>query len=523
MKDWYFYQDHGKTVGPFNVDDIKGRIKDGRLRVFDLIYKDGEPSWRMALEHSALRSEFMTSTMSTLKDRPWICLQKKSLESLDFVTSGPFTHDEIREKILSGKISYSDYAWKDSFSEWKRIGSLEEFNPRTRNVVLPPVPSVPEETVTDLLRNVVELQRAAPPQVEALPPEADSDFASPPPVPSADLPAHNLKKMRSKREQEPRIESSPLVPASPPPSSAPTSPIRIHSGSKQESKRKHKSRSQPWLDWSLVGVLVLVLAGIVLIVSRFALPHAGTPGPENPPVATERQPLPVNALPAIVEKPEVAPVTAAAPLSIPSKAPSKLSLTVQSGGAGPPKIDLRTDGSTEFPLYLQIIGLPGQVAEGGAYYRFMRLTPNGNMQQPLDIPALKLPQGKYILRAEAGELKKETKFTWGTGETQYKQAISKQRKAWAHAIWKERLALFRLSEVLEKQVSTAIIPTKKFSSKGWEPLIALKRNNGANYFLFDDWWELHSIAKEAKVGVNGPLVSRAQKERERLSTFSVWK
>src|SRR5437870_714954 len=111
MNDWYFYQERGKTVGPYTVDDIKGRIKDGRIRVFDLVYKDGEAAWRMALEHSSLRVEFKSATLASLKDRPWVCLQRKSEGELEFLTTGPYTQDEIRENILSGRVSYSDYAW----------------------------------------------------------------------------------------------------------------------------------------------------------------------------------------------------------------------------------------------------------------------------------------------------------------------------------------------------------------------------------------------------------------------------
>src|SRR5437868_9758141 len=143
MNEMFFYQERGKTVGPFSAEDIKGRIKDGRIRVFDLLYKDGEPSWRMALEHQSLRSEFKSSSLASLKERPWVVLQKKSAKSPEFVTTGPFTQDEITEALQAGKIAYSDYAWKDSLAEWKRIGSLEEFNPRARNVDLPPVPAFP--------------------------------------------------------------------------------------------------------------------------------------------------------------------------------------------------------------------------------------------------------------------------------------------------------------------------------------------------------------------------------------------
>jgi hypothetical protein len=37
MSETFFYQERGKTVGPFSAEDIKSRIKDGRIPVFDLL------------------------------------------------------------------------------------------------------------------------------------------------------------------------------------------------------------------------------------------------------------------------------------------------------------------------------------------------------------------------------------------------------------------------------------------------------------------------------------------------------
>ena len=51
MNEQYFYQDLGKTAGPLSAEEVKGRIRDGRIRVFDLLYKDGESAWKIALEH----------------------------------------------------------------------------------------------------------------------------------------------------------------------------------------------------------------------------------------------------------------------------------------------------------------------------------------------------------------------------------------------------------------------------------------------------------------------------------------
>src|SRR5258708_1649710 len=89
--------------------------------------------------------------------------------------------------MWAGQVADSAYGWKSSFREWKRISSLEEFNPRARLKALPPVPDVPTETASDLLRNVVEVSRPdlrpfLRPHEEAPPAEAEPyDLVSGPP------------------------------------------------------------------------------------------------------------------------------------------------------------------------------------------------------------------------------------------------------------------------------------------------------------------------------------------------------
>lgn len=496
MNEWYFYQENGKTVGPSSPEAICALIKEGRIRVFDLVFKEGESNWRMALEHSALRSEFKATTLASLKARPWVCLQKKASKNLEFVTTGPFTQDEIRQSLLSGEISYSDYAWKDSFPDWKRIGSLEEFNPRARNAAVPPVPLLRHESSQELLKNVVEFKRPTLPIPELVPTEViHKDLTQPGTVDS-------------------RAENSPPMPPKPVkkkrPETATSTPPEV-----PQSTDAHLNGKPIW-DWGLVGVLVLLLTGGILIVSRFFIaPEVPvvveaplTPEPEVD--LSEADPTPVEP-----ELPPAPPIT--------SKAPKQLHLAVQPVGGNQARIELRTDGSQNFPVYVQVIGLPGQVTEGGAYYRLLRLIPSGNVLQPLEVSNLKLAPGRFILKVETGELKKQAKLNLGVSDPQFKANIVRQRKLWAHAIWKERLTLFRLSQLLEKQIRQALPPTMKFSPKGMEVLSTVKRSQGANFLMFEDWWELHEIYKAAKSGVNVALLNRTLKERDRLAVFSVWK
>ena len=528
MTDWYFYQDQGKTVGPFKADDLREQIKQGRLRVFDLVYKDGENNWRMALEHSALRSEFKASTLQTLRERPWVCLQRRSKD--DFVTVGPFTQSDMHEKLLAGEISYSDYAWKDGFHEWKRIGALEEFNPRARTNSLPAVPPVAQESAADLLKNVVELRRPTRATEPAKPAEAGDEITwvpqqnsmssdTAPGVPPP-LPVH-AQSHASTPPPMPAVTPAPrAATVAPPVQSRPVTvaPAAVKPPAPEELEPEVESR--PLFDWGLVAVLALILIGTVLIISRFVQLR-----PTSEPVVVSEPPANFEPPPAPVAPPLRAEVTPsrseAEPVKSVSRPPKEILLSVQTVN-NLAHIDLRCDASPDFAVNVQIIGFAGQVTEGPGFYRFMRMNSTGSLGQPIDLSGLKLPEGHFVVRADSGTVKKEVKFSWGLNDPQYKTTIAHQRKLWSGSLWRERLTLFRLSEALSKALSAA--GGGKFSGRGFESVLTLKRTNPSSYVLFDDWWELHDIATAAKdEGVTPGLVARTEKEQEHLSAFTVWK
>jgi hypothetical protein len=126
----------------------------------------------MALEHGELKDEFKSLGKSTQRERPWVCLQRKAPDHFDFKTTGPFSTEEVREQLLAGKIHYTDYVWKNDFVEWKRIGLIEDFNPRLKKMEIEPNPS--PEKAEELMRNIVPMKRPKIPEPEPLPKEAET-------------------------------------------------------------------------------------------------------------------------------------------------------------------------------------------------------------------------------------------------------------------------------------------------------------------------------------------------------------
>lgn len=545
LNNWFFHQERGKVVGPFTLDDMRARIRDGRLRLFDLIYREGEPGWRMALEHPELRDHFKGAEQNDLSERPWVCLHRKSNVGYDFVTMGPYTLAEVQEAIRSGKLSYNDYAWKNGFIEWKRIGSLAEFDrKRELDTFAAPSSELKEPHLPskeEMLRNVIEMRRPPVRKEEPRPKEAkgeDLTKVEPPPVPAA-------ARVRVRK----RVDTVP-----PPVPPAPVSSARV---------------SKRWVDVGIVAALALVLVGTI---SHFMWRKFHSPSY----VASETPPALPNSELAMEGKGELTPTAGAqdGPNSLPAptpphvspgeagkgtnahtsvqptvestanqeveeldadlnpvhrgkakekhggKQPTELSLSIQGRGANQPRIDIRSNGSTDIPVYVQIVGVPGQVAESASFYRYLKFSSTGT-HQPLDLSKVDLPQGRFILRVETGSLHKEMPFSFGTGDVQFKQSVAKARKQYSSAIWQERLNLYRLSEQLERALLQAQT-NHRFKGGGFDSLAGVKKATGSYYLLFDDWWELKQIWQEARQGSTSPeLIQRTRRVQEKMASFSV--
>ena len=59
------------------------------------------------------------------------------------VTTGPFTFDQVKQRLTEGKTRREDLIWKPGLAEWVRIDSLPEFAQATPPAPPPPPPPAP--------------------------------------------------------------------------------------------------------------------------------------------------------------------------------------------------------------------------------------------------------------------------------------------------------------------------------------------------------------------------------------------
>jgi hypothetical protein len=74
-------------------------------------------------------------------------LHSPVVETLWFIARGetlmgPFTANQIADKVSSREFSALDYCWRQGFSEWRPVNSVEEFDRRGKIKTLSPYPTV---------------------------------------------------------------------------------------------------------------------------------------------------------------------------------------------------------------------------------------------------------------------------------------------------------------------------------------------------------------------------------------------
>ncbi|NJL24687.1 MAG: DUF4339 domain-containing protein [Calothrix sp. SM1_5_4] len=278
------------------------------------------------------------------------------------MTIGPFSTEEVREFLKSGRIAYTEYCWKDGYGEWRRIGTVEEFNPKAnRPEPAPPIDKT--ETAEELLRNVVEFKRpgqSQPPQPPPPPLEAEGEDLTKKPRPSDEATRIVVSPDEATRIVSPVKRSAAVVdddatkivnpvrasaPPPPPPPPARTSsvvtPVDVpeppdSSGPSPEDEESHTRRkkrrkgyrfSAARMDWAIVAFLVIGLAASVFMLARH-LRGVGAGRIESPPSLAQNfggpEPAPpVELTPAIPEEVAVMePVMPPPPSSSPAPPPA---------------------------------------------------------------------------------------------------------------------------------------------------------------------------------------------------------
>jgi hypothetical protein len=181
MAKWYFV-DEGKPRGPLGENEIVLAAKEGHLGPLDLIFRDGSERWIPARELEFLQDIFRETIEGPDVVPQWIVLRKKPRDTgSGYLQSGPYSAEEIRDKIKVGDLDFVDYVWKEGREKWSKISQTREFNPEYEEVrtkekkVFSGVQVRPESAdvqAEDLLKNVLKAKKPKRNKKESFDPEA---------------------------------------------------------------------------------------------------------------------------------------------------------------------------------------------------------------------------------------------------------------------------------------------------------------------------------------------------------------
>jgi hypothetical protein len=471
----WFFNHRGHLQGPLSEAEIIQKIQSQELGADDLVFRSGESKWRplseiaiFALEVKKLSAEEKSSAEDS--GREWVLLVKGKEKKR--VQKGPFSVAEIRDMLRVGKLKVSDYVWRKGMKEWYRLQSFPEFFEEKKSA--PPVPS--SSDVSDLLKNVLELQQAS------VPPE----------LPPTE--AHGPDLVKAKKD--PREEAEDLIKT--------RVGFRLPPKAKAQAIATRKFRLS-FVQKVALGAFVLIIgSGLVLRhhFGRLAEVLESTEGKRkvSAPAPTS-VPRPVIAVPAVTTAPRQQVVAPSAPSPTPESKRPPSYLRVDRLGD---KIRLSTDASSHFSATLEFASEVGQIVGAYSQHRILQRS-----EREIDLSALKWPRAYYRVEARIGDQKAETRVFVGGDEAGFAKDLSDYNKSLTYKILEERIEFIRTSERVLSQVrSFERILSRAGDSKAWQrdygpwrtqflktkrgTLKSIQRKNRNNYVLAPIWWDLKS-------------------------------
>ena len=494
---WYV-QKKGKAEGPLTEEVLKKAIQRGDIGPFDLVYKDGESKWRPVAEVSAFHGDLQKETqVRPSAEVLWVLLLRQK-KAKNFKTIGPLKTHEVKAKLKSGEVSWSDFAWTDGMKEWYRLTALEVFHQVTeQDVEVHHAPAASYSSDENLPPEVEILKRETVRFEEVPPPEAVIE----------DL----IKK------EEGSVAKSNL--RGPSPVSAAIKKNQVVSRRLSFWNRiEEMSPSQRfWLKWGLAG-FTSAIAVLVLYISTFLdfkafqvqrssqqdsvqKPEVQL-APTAPPVE-EKILKPVET----VAKP---PEPQAPPAARPLVEPTYLKLKWVNKNQKNVTLEVETDASSQLKTFFEVTAKRATAIGFKSFYR--------RVQGPtLDFEKLKWPAGVYDIQvgfesSKYSSLKQQTTFSYLTQTPDYKEESYRHRKMLSHQAAQERFQLIQLTLKMEALLDEMIAMARKSSSalpassyRQWmrqmanlnsQALKSIGPKSRNEYVFASEWLELKELKKQ---------------------------
>lgn len=121
MSSYYVFKNL-EYYGPFSVAELNEMSAAKRILPTDLVCEKTEKQWRRLQDLQNLNQKTRAKVLS------YVAL--KQVSPAEYRTLGPFTPAEVKILIANKELKGIDYLWLEGWPEWRRIHTLEEFQPQ---------------------------------------------------------------------------------------------------------------------------------------------------------------------------------------------------------------------------------------------------------------------------------------------------------------------------------------------------------------------------------------------------------
>ena len=468
----------GETIGPLDEAALEADIRSGRLTPLSLAYDEASKAWRLLSEIERFRPLFGSPERASKKG--WIVLREDAEPRPEEPTmDGPFDSDEVMDRLATGEIKYSQYAWRPGMNDWIRIGDCEDLDRRRRRKdgltqaflespartliedALKDLGNVRNETPEELLSAVVRVEKKlslepqAPVVEEAAPEGTDGVDLAAEAKPNFKgwISALALAAILSPALAFAQKKAAPAPAAPPPPAGVPQSAtndgfnpdaLQAHDSAEKQLQeleddfvdaatvKEPKATGTPYVP---PPVTHNTKATDVDKIAKELSLGDGKPDKKKPEAKPSGGP----------EGPDEKPVAAKAPVDM---GPRPIEITLKSA-ASKPSLVFQFQGIPSQNLSVTITGHSGRILRLSSYRRTFEVKKKAGEAPTLDLTPLKLPAGTYEVDAFAGETHVMKTFFIGTRDAQFDSELERHLKTLAHQQQLEKKTMFYTAKEFE--------------------------------------------------------------------------
>ncbi len=123
-----------KPLGPFELLEIREKIRTGHISPHDLIFQEGSAQWKPAQDWDEVRQlgfpAFEAVGTDSLIEPVWIVLRRPkdpADQGQNYQQEGPMAGVQIVKFLAEGRLQGDDLVWKKGLSGWSRVVDRQEF------------------------------------------------------------------------------------------------------------------------------------------------------------------------------------------------------------------------------------------------------------------------------------------------------------------------------------------------------------------------------------------------------------